>query len=103
MAISTAELAFRLLVYLFVLLGVPLSFVLMFRLMDYAASDTLVDQFSGQQAGPDTGQLNAYFESASVASKTCRFCGAANGPDYTFCHNCQERLSAGDTDAVTRP
>ncbi|MDS0220795.1 hypothetical protein NDI54_05435 [Haloarcula sp. S1AR25-5A] len=93
MAISTAELAVRLLVYLFVLIGAPLSFVLMFRLLDYAAHDTLVEQFSGQQTGPDTGQLNAYFEQAAVEATTCQFCGAANGPDYTYCHNCQERLS----------
>ena len=88
MEISTAELAVRLLVYLFVLVGVPLWFVLMFRLMDYAAHDTLVEQFSG----PDTGQLNAYFEQAAVEATSCGICGAANGPDYAYCHNCQERL-----------
>ncbi|GCF14898.1 hypothetical protein Harman_28330 [Haloarcula mannanilytica] len=96
MAISTVELAIRLLVYLLVLIGAPLSFVLMFRLMDYAAHDSLVEQFSGHRTGPDTGQLNAYFEQAAVEATTCRFCGAANGPDYTYCHNCQERLVAGD-------
>jgi ribosomal protein L40E len=95
-AISTAELAVRLLVYLFVLVGVPLSFVLMFRILDYAAHDTLVEQFSGQRNARDTGQLNAYFEQAAVEATTCRFCGAANGPDYTYCHNCQERLLADD-------
>jgi hypothetical protein len=90
--ISTAELAFRLLIYGFVLVGAPLSFVLMFRLMDYAADDTLVEQFSGQRVGRDTGQLNAYFEQAAVDARSCGICGAANGPDYTYCHNCQERL-----------
>ncbi|WP_423999629.1 DUF7577 domain-containing protein [Haloarcula salina] len=96
MDISTGELAFRLLVYGVVLAGVPLSFVLLFRLMDYAAHEPLVEQFSGRRNARDTGQLNAYFESAGVAATTCRFCGAANGPDYTYCHNCQERLASGD-------
>ncbi|AUG48011.1 hypothetical protein BVU17_10965 [Haloarcula taiwanensis] len=96
MVISTAELTVRLLVYLFVLIGVPLWFVLMFRLMDYAAHDTLVEQFSGQPNGRDTGQLNAYFEQAAVEATNCRICGAANGPDYTYCHNCQERLVTSD-------
>lgn len=93
MEITTVELAFRLFVYLCVLVGVPLSFVLGFRLMDYAANDTLVEQFSGQRTGPDTGQLNAYFEQAAVEARTCGICGAANGPDYSYCHNCQERLT----------
>ncbi|WP_254271925.1 DUF7577 domain-containing protein [Haloarcula marina] len=93
MTITTAELAVRLGVYLFVLVGAPLFFVVMFRLMDYAAKDTLVEQFSGQRAGLDTGQLNAYFERAGVDARTCRFCGSANGPNYTYCHNCQERLA----------
>ena len=88
MAITTAELAVRLLVYGVVLVGAPLSFVLAFRLMDYAAKDTLVEQFSGR----DSGQLNAYFEQAAVEATSCGICGAANGPDYTYCHNCQERL-----------
>ena len=92
MDISTAELALRLLVYCFVLVGAPLFFVLVFRLMDYAAHDTLVEQFSGQRAGRDTGQLNAYFEQAAVEAERCGICGAANGPDYAYCHNCQERL-----------
>ncbi|MBV0924702.1 hypothetical protein KTS45_10880 [Halomicroarcula limicola] len=92
MTISTAELAVRLLVFLFVLVGVPLSFVVMFRIMDYAANDTLVAQFSGRRNGRDTGQLNAYFERAGVEATTCTFCGSANGPDYAYCHNCQERL-----------
>jgi len=87
-AISTVELVVRLGVYLFVLVGVPLSFLIMFRLMDYAAKETLVEQFSG----PDTGQLNAYFEQSEVAATTCGICGAANGPAYSYCHNCQERL-----------
>ncbi|MFC6757419.1 MULTISPECIES: DUF7577 domain-containing protein [Haloarcula] len=92
MAISTTELAVRLLVYGFVLVGAPLFFVLMFRLMDYAAHDTLVEQFSGGPTGRDTGQLNAYFEQAAVEATNCGICGAANGPDYNYCHNCQERL-----------
>jgi len=91
-AITTAELAVRLLVYGFVLVGAPLFFVVMFRLMDYAADETLVEQFSGQRTGRDTGQLNAYFEQAAVEATSCGICGAANGPDYTYCHNCQERL-----------
>lgn len=91
-AITTAELAVRLLVYACVLVGAPLFFVIMFRLMDYAAKDTLVEQFSGQRTGRDTGQLNAYFEQAAVEATSCGICGAANGPDYTYCHNCQERL-----------
>jgi len=91
-ALSTAELALRLLVYLCVLVGAPLFFVVMFRLMDYAQHDTLVEQFSGQRAGRDTGQLNAYFEQAAVEAERCGICGAANGPDYAYCHNCQERL-----------
>ena len=93
MAISTAELAVRLGVYLFVLVGAPLFFVVMFRLMDYAAKDTLVEQFSGRRTGMDTGQLNAYFGQAAVEATTCGICGAANGPNYTYCHNCQERLT----------
>ena len=92
-AISTAELAIRLLVYLCVLVGAPLFFVVMFRLMDYGAKETLVEQFSGQRMGRDTGQLNAYFEQSAVEATTCGICGAANGPDYSYCHNCQERLS----------
>ena len=92
MEISSAELAVRLLVYGCVLVGAPLFFVLMFRLMDYAAHETLVEQYSGGQTGPDTGQLNAYFEQAAVDATSCGICGAANGPDYTYCHNCQERL-----------
>jgi len=91
-AISTTELVVRLLVYGFVLVGAPLFFVLMFRLMDYAAHDTLVEQFSGGRAGRDTGQLNTYFEQAAVEATSCGICGAANGPDYNYCHNCQERL-----------
>jgi len=90
-AISTAELAVRLLSYGCVLVGAPLFFLIVFRLMDYAAHDTLVEQFSGQRTGRDTGQLSAYFEQAAVEA-TSRICGAANGPDYTYCHNCQERL-----------
>lgn len=90
--ISTAELAFRLLIYCCVLVGAPLFFVAMFRLMDYAAHETLVEQFSGRRTGPDTGQLNAYFEQAAIEATTCGICGAANGPDYAYCHNCQERL-----------
>jgi hypothetical protein len=89
--ISTLELGFRLFVFLCVLVGVPGSFVLMFRVLDYAAKDTLIDQFAGQQ-GPDAGQLNAYFEQAAVDAVTCHICGSANGTDYTYCHNCQERL-----------
>jgi ribosomal protein L40E len=92
-AITTTELAIRLLVFLCVVVGAPLSFVLMFRLMDYAAHDSLVEQFSGRRTGPDTGQLNAYFEQAAVEARTCSICGAANGPDYTYCHNCQELLT----------
>ncbi|WP_276272603.1 DUF7577 domain-containing protein [Haloarcula litorea] len=90
--ISDAELAVRLLVYLFVLVAVPLSFVLMFRVMDYMAHDPLVEQFSGR-TGPDTGQLDAYFQQAGIEARTCTYCGSANGPNYTYCHNCQERLS----------
>ncbi|GGN97979.1 DUF7577 domain-containing protein [Haloarcula pellucida] len=93
MQISTAELAVRLLVYCLVLVGAPLFFVVMFRVMDYTARESLVEQFSGRRAGLDTGQLNAYFEKADVEARTCQFCGSANGPDYTYCHNCQERLS----------
>ena len=93
MAISTVELVIRLLVYLCVLVGAPLFFVIMFRLMDYGAKESLVEQFSGRRAGPDTGQLNAYFEQTAIEATTCGVCGAANGPDYTYCHNCQERLS----------
>jgi len=92
-AISTVELVIRLLVYLCVLVGAPLFFVIMFRLMDYGAKESLVEQFSGRRAGPDTGQLNAYFEQTAIEATTCGVCGAANGPDYTYCHNCQERLS----------
>jgi hypothetical protein len=90
--ISTAELAVRLLVYGCVLVGVPLFFVVMFRLMDYARHESLVEQYSGRRAGRDTGQLNAYFEQAAIESTRCDICGAANGPDYIYCHNCQERL-----------
>jgi len=90
--IATAELALRLLVYGCVLVGAPLFFLIMFRLMDYAKHETVVKQFSGQRAGPDTGQLNAYFEQAAVEATSCGICGAANGPDYAYCHNCQERL-----------
>jgi len=49
-------------------------------------------QFSRERAGPDTGQLNAYFRQAAVEARSCGICGAANGPNYTYCHNCQERL-----------
>jgi len=91
-AITTAELALRLLVYLCVLVGAPLCFVLAFRLMDYGAKETLVEQFSGQRTGRDTGQLDAYFRQAGVEATTCNVCGAANGPDYSYCHTCQERL-----------
>jgi hypothetical protein len=90
-SISTLELGFRLFVFLCVLVAVPGSFLLMFRVLDYAAKDTLIEQFSGGQQ-PDTGQLNAYFEQAAVEAVTCRICGSANGTDYTYCHNCQERL-----------
>ena len=93
MSITNAELAVRLGVYLFVLVGAPGFFILMFRLMDYGAKQTLVEQFSGQRAGPDTGQLDAYFQQAAIQAQTCGICGAANGPNYTYCHNCQERLS----------
>jgi len=92
MVITTGELAFRLFVYGCILVGAPLFFVVMFRLMDYARHETLVEQFSGQRAGRDTGQLNAYFRQAAVEARRCGICGAANGPDYTYCHNCQERL-----------
>jgi ribosomal protein L40E len=92
-AITNAELAVRLGVYLFVLVGAPGFFILMFRLMDYGAKQTLVEQFSGQRNGRDTGQLNAYFEQAAIEATTCTICGAANGPDYNYCHNCQERLT----------
>jgi len=92
-SLPPTELALRLLVYLFVLVGVPGFFLLMFRLLDYGAKQSLVEQFSGQRTGRDTGQLNAYFRQAAVESQTCGICGAANGPDYSYCHNCQERLS----------
>jgi len=92
-AISTAELAFRILVFLFVLVGVPLSFVLFFRAMDYAAHDGLVEQFRGRSALADTGKLDAYFENAAEDAIRCSICGAANGENYSFCHNCQEPLS----------
>ena len=92
MLIPTTELAVRLLVFLFVLVGAPLSFVLMFRLIDYAAHEPLVDEFRGKRVGMDTGQLNAYFQRADMDSVTCHICGVANGETYTYCHNCQERL-----------
>jgi len=92
MSITTGELALRLSVYCCILVGAPLFFVVMFRLMDYAQHETLVEQFSGQRTGPDTGQLNAYFEQTAIEATTCGICGAANGPDYAYCHNCQERL-----------
>ncbi|TQR22275.1 hypothetical protein C9J85_08840 [Haloferax sp. wsp5] len=75
MAISTAELTVRLLVYLFVLIGVPLWFVLMFRLMDYAAHDTLVEQFSGQRNGRDTGRSR---HSDSRSRRNERLCAQSN-------------------------
>ena len=93
MQITTLELAFRLLVFLFVLVAAPLSFVLLFRLIDYAAHDSLVAEFRNKQVAMDTGQLNAYFQRAEMDSVTCHICGVANGSSYTYCHNCQERLS----------
>ena len=92
MEISTAELGVRLLVYLFVLVGAPAFFVGLFRLMDYAAHEPLVREFDGRRAATDTGQLNAYFRQAEVASVSCTICGAANAEHATYCYNCQERL-----------
>ncbi|ACV47729.1 MULTISPECIES: DUF7577 domain-containing protein [Halomicrobium] len=91
--ISTAELAIRLLTFLFVLVAVPLSFVLMFRFLDYIAMDGLIEEYRTGGSSPvrDRGQLNAYFE-ASEAATTCPRCGAANGEDYTYCHTCQASL-----------
>jgi len=91
-SITTVELALRLLTFLCVLVGAPLCFLVGFRLLDYGAKDTLVERFSGARTGRDTGQLNAYFREAAVEATTCSICGAANGPDYTYCHTCQERL-----------
>ncbi|NLV09907.1 hypothetical protein ACAH01_12800 [Halomicrobium sp. HM KBTZ05] len=92
--ISTAELAIRLLTFLFVLVAVPLSFVLMFRFLDYIAMDDLIEEYREGQASPlrDRGQLNAYFEASDEATTTCPHCGAANGEDYTYCHTCQASL-----------
>lgn len=92
MAISTLELAFRLLVFLFVLVATPLSFVLMFRLIDYLAHDELIDAYRERASSMDAGELNAYFRDSAEDAAVCAVCGAANGANFTFCHNCQERL-----------
>lgn len=92
--ISTVELAIRLLTFLFVLVAVPLWFVLMFRFLDYIALDGLIEEYADGQSSPirDRGQLNAYFEAADEEGINCPHCGAANGENYTFCHTCQARL-----------
>lgn len=92
--ISTAELAVRLLTFLFVLVGVPLWFVLLFRGLDYIAMDGVIEEYREGQASPvrDRGQLNAYFEANAEEATTCPHCGAANGENYTFCHTCQASL-----------
>lgn len=94
--ISTVELAIRLLTFLFVLVGVPLSFVLMFRTIDYFAMDGLIEEYKANQGSPmrDRGQLDAYFEANEDAATTCPHCGAANGENYTFCHTCQAQLES---------
>lgn len=92
MAISTLELAFRLLVFLFVLIATPLSFVLMFRLIDFLAYDELIEAYRQRTSPMDAGELNAYFRQAAEEAAVCGVCGAANGDNFTFCHNCQERL-----------
>ena len=92
--ISTAELAIRLLTFLFVLVGVPLWFVLMFRGLDYIAMDGLIEEYRQGQTSPmrDRGQLDAYFAANEESAKRCPHCGAANGENYSFCHTCQARL-----------
>ena len=92
--ISTVELAVRLFVSLLVVVAVPLSFVLMFRTLDYIALDGLVEEFRNGRGATvrDRGQLNAYFEANETASVTCPHCGAANGENYTYCHTCQAKL-----------
>lgn len=92
--ISTTELTVRLLTFLFVLVGVPLWFVLLFRFLDYIAMDELIADYREGQSSPgrDRGQLDAYFEAHEESATTCPHCGAANGENYTFCHTCQARL-----------
>jgi hypothetical protein len=92
--ISTTELAVRLFVYLLVVVAVPLSFVLMFRTLDYIALDGLVEEYRNGRGATvrDRGQLNAYFEASETASTACPHCGAANGENYTYCHTCQAKL-----------
>jgi ribosomal protein L40E len=92
--ISTVELAIRLLTFLFVLVGVPLSFVLMFRFLDYIAMDDLIEEYRAGGSSPirDRGELNAYYEAREEEATTCPRCGAANGENYTYCHTCQAKL-----------
>jgi len=92
--ISTAELAVRLLTFLFVLVGVPLWFVLLFRGLDYIAMDGLIEEYRQGQTSPtrDREQLDAYFAASEEAAQTCPHCGAANGENYTYCHTCQTKL-----------
>ena len=91
--ISTVELAIRLLTFLFVLVAVPMSFVLMFRFLDYIAMDDLIEEYrAGGSSIRDRGELNAYYEARAEEAKTCPRCGAANGENYTYCHTCQAKL-----------
>ena len=92
--ISTVELAVRLLTVLFVVVAVPLWFVLMFRGLDYIAMDGLIEEYRQGQSSPgrDRGQLDAYFAASEESATICPHCGAANGENYTFCHTCQTKL-----------
>jgi len=91
--VSRVELAIRIGVFLLVLVGAPLFFVLLFRGLDYIAMDDLVEQYREGSRATDVGQLNARYAEAEDGV-LCPRCGAANGEDFRYCHTCQADLDA---------
>ncbi|WP_226010587.1 zinc ribbon domain-containing protein [Halomicrobium salinisoli] len=91
--VSRIELAIRIGVFLLVLVGAPLFFVLLFRTLDYLAMDDVIDEYREGARATDVGRLNARYEGADDGV-LCPHCGAANGEDFRYCHTCQADLGA---------
>ena len=90
MVVSTADLGLRLVAYGALLVAIPLSFVVLFQVIDRLALDGLVEQY--EEASPEP--RHGFDATPTVAHDgvICPKCGEHNEPEYTFCRSCQARI-----------
>jgi len=80
----------RVLAYLALVVVIPLGFAAIFYPLYHFRHEGLIEQFGGGRT-EDAMALSAQWADVEGAI-TCAHCGAANGPEFTYCHTCQTQL-----------